>query len=370
MAHWPPIDRRAWAKAITVEGPLDRLGRASTWAEISLQKVEGGYGRWILWLKQTGNLNPRIGPIARVTPERITAYVIELRSRNTPVTVLGRITDLIHALSFMSPRADLSWLRDLKTKLSRNARSSQQKQLRMRPSADLFRLGLRLMKEAEGSPWDHSHPPSIAYRTGLMIAFLAARPLRMRNFAGMCVGVHLVRQGAGYNVVFQNHETKTKWPINLPVPSRLVSFIDRYLSYHRPLMLGYNVTGRRSKHEMIPASRAFWISENGAAMTARTISYHIERATKKAFGTSVNPHLFRDCAATSFAIEDPNYIQFTAALLGVRALRTVEANYNHAPPEAGIRRYLKALTAIRNELRLKNEKHPTRQSRSLRLPGA
>ena len=70
-------------------------------------------------------------------------------------------------------------------------------------------------------------------------------------------------------------------------------------------------------------------------------------ATKREFGIRINPHLFRDCAVTSFAIEDPDHIPAVVALLGVRTLRVVEQNYNHASPEGAIRRYFDTLMAIR-----------------------
>ena len=183
-----------------------------------------------------------------------------------------------------------------------------------------------------------------------MIALLAARPLRMRNFTKMRIGQHLVRQGGLYHVVFERHETKTGWSIDLPLPAQLTSYIFRYLAHHRPLLLGSLITGKRSRTEIIPARDALWISENGAAMSVRGIGQQIEFATRSEYGVTINPHLFRDCAVTSFSIEDPNQIQATAAVLGVRNLRVVEESYNHAPPESAIQRYFDALKAIREEL--------------------
>jgi len=197
-----------------------------------------------------------------------------------------------------------------------------------------------------------------------MIALLAARPLRMRNFTKMRIGQHLVWQGGLYHVVFERHETKTGWPIDLPLPNQLTPYIRRYLTHHRPLLLGSLITGKRSRTESIPAREAFWISENGMAMSVRGIGQQIELATRREYGVTINPHLFRDCAVTSFSLEDPDHIQATAAVLGVRNLRVVEESYNHASPERAIQRYFDTIMAIRSDQKPAYPSTPLRLSRS------
>jgi integrase/recombinase XerD len=65
-------------------------------------------------------------------------------------------------------------------------------------------------------------------------------------------------------------------------------------------------------------------------MSANGIYNRITRLTLKNLGRSVNPHLFRDCAATSLAIEDPRHVRIAANLLGHRRFRTTERFYNQA----------------------------------------
>jgi integrase len=45
-------------------------------------------------------------------------------------------------------------------------------------------------------------------------------------------------------------------------------------------------------------------------------------------GQAINPHLFRDCAATSIAIDDPDHVRIASPLLGHRAISTTENYYN------------------------------------------
>jgi hypothetical protein len=74
------------------------------------------------------------------------------------------------------------------------------------------------------------------YRDGLMIAMLASRPIRRRNFASIEIGRHLVRQGPEYWLRFAAVETKPNSPIEIPVPTVLTPYIERYLTYYRPFL--------------------------------------------------------------------------------------------------------------------------------------
>ena len=54
-----------------------------------------------------------------------------------------------------------------------------------------------------------------------------------------------------------------------------------------------------------PVGNALWVSSDGSPMGYFAIADTIARRTATAFGRPINPHLFRDCAATSIAIDDP-----------------------------------------------------------------
>ena len=259
VEQWPSLDRKAWMRAISSNCPFDQLTRASQWAGLTRQTNEKRYARWLLWLAQMGELDPYMRPADRITRERVGRYLAELRSRNSPITVANTIRGLSEMISLISPRTDLFWLSELKTQLVRTAKPSRRKRDRLQSSADLFRFGIRLMRKAERAPWDRGRPPYLRYRTGLMIAFLSARPIRMRNFAKMCVGQHLICQGDQYHAVFEKHETKTGWPIDLPLPAQLAPYIHRYLTRYRPLLLNSPRIGKRSAAKNAPASRALWI---------------------------------------------------------------------------------------------------------------
>jgi integrase len=64
-------------------------------------------------------------------------------------------------------------------------------------------------------------------------------------------------------------------------------------------------------------------------MTGNAIYDAICRRTKAYFGRSVNPHLFRDGAATFFALNAPESIGSASALLGHAHPKTLK-HYNQA----------------------------------------
>ena len=78
------------------------------------------------------------------------------------------------------------------------------------------------------------------------------------------------------------------------------------------------------------AGAAFWITRFGTKMAEISIFKRISELTEKHFGRPVNPHLFRDCAATSIGLDDPDHVAIIMDLLGHTTLATSERYYNHA----------------------------------------
>lgn len=166
---------------------------------------------------------------------------------------------------------------------------------------------------------------AIWFGDGLMIALLAHRPLRLSNFAAMTLGRHVVSQSQGYRIYFKAEEVKNRRPIETVIPSPLVADFNRYLEHHRPILL--TLGGRQH-----PAPcEALWVSDVGGALDPKSIPNRIKKHTKAAFGQPLWPHLFRDCAATTIAIDDPKHARSIMSILGHSTLGTAEKHYNQAP---------------------------------------
>src|SRR5262249_20273713 len=135
----------------------------------------------------------------------------------------------------------------------------------------------------------------------------------------------------------------------------------RYLRQYRPLLV--RRTGRWNRDGR--ATAALWVSTHGSAMTEIAIYFRIIKLTQERFVQAVNPHLFRDCAATSIAIEDPQHVRCVTSVLGHASLATSEKYYNQANGLEASRRLQGHVLALRRRLRaaLRTSK-PSRKSPS------
>jgi integrase/recombinase XerD len=181
-----------------------------------------------------------------------------------------------------------------------------------------------------------------AYRDGLMMGLLAIRPLRMRNLAGLILDRTLVQRGDGWWIEIPAAETKTKDSIEEPWPDSLAPHLQTYLVDHRAGIAAL----RGSRAGTI--SDALWLSMYGPPMNDNAIYIRIVARTRQGLGQAINPHLFRDCAATSIAIDDPAHVGIASRLLGHRTRSTTERSYNQARSVEASRLMQKSLLARRN----------------------
>ena len=69
--------------------------------------------------------------------------------------------------------------------------------------------------------------------------------------------------------------------------------------------------------------------------------------TDELFGRPINPHLFRDCAASAIASDDPEHILASARILGHASVNTTERYYNQSQMTVAIDPYHAILADIR-----------------------
>jgi hypothetical protein len=130
---WPAADGAAWEAAMTSGGLLDEAGLAAHWRGATRKSVQDAYGRWLTFLKRSGELDPDATPGERLTADRLRAFVAELQATVAPMTVRNRIRDLAEALRVMAPEADLSYLRRARARLKARARPVRYKRCRSDP---------------------------------------------------------------------------------------------------------------------------------------------------------------------------------------------------------------------------------------------
>lgn len=333
--HWPGIDQQLWQQAARDVDLLTDTGLVARWAPRTRETVREGYGHWLFWLKTHGLLDDAKSPDLRCSPARLLAYLQTMQEDLSRATIANRVIALERALCALVPRSDRSPLRTLINNLPKQGAISH-KRAKLQEPADLVELGLKLMNDAERGVHTSARKNACVYRDGLQIALLAMRPLRRRNFAEMTLHRHLLREGQRWRIRFAATETKTGEPIDVPFPTELVPYLERYIAHYRPLLMNGRHGGDR-----------LWISYFFKPQAPHTIGTTIAGRTERAFGKPVNPHLFRDCAATSIAMHDPDHVRIAAAVLGHRSFATTQRHYNLATALKAARNYQAELQRLR-----------------------
>ena len=340
IEEWPEADRTAWERATKKGHVLDDPGPACHWSPATRHKNRRGYGRWLTFLLDHDLVTPGQHPADRVTKEVVRRYLTLLEDQGlAPYTLVARIDELRAVIASMAPERDWRWLTELVTRLRRRAGPVTNKRFRLVASDDLFRLGLALTEEVEATEGPNLVLRAVQFRDGLMISLLAARQLRASNLASIEVGRHLLRQGAGWGLAFEAHEMKNRRPFEVPFPRALEPALERYFDTWRPVLRQGRQTDR------------LWITRYGRAMGYKAVYARVTRVTQEGLERPVNPHLFRDCAATSIAIEDPEHVRITAAILSHASHATAERYYNQAQSLEAGRIYQKFIAARRREMR-------------------
>jgi len=254
------------------------------------------------------------------------------------------IGHLVLALRAIAPDYDLTVLRAIHNAVQRKARPKD-KRGKLVSAGRLVALGLQLVNESER---DGVVRDLRGYRDGLLIAFLAARPIRLGNLAGLRVDRHVEIHGEHVVLNLSGSETKNAQPIECWLPDDLVSQFQRYLRDVRPRF--YRVDNHQG----------LWPSSKGRPLTAAGVYQIVTRRTKQAFGSAIHPHLFRDIAATTLALARPDQALLSRDLLHHADFRMTEKHYLHAQTVEAGRSYADQIDAIRQES--KNAQHAGRRA--------
>lgn len=347
VSAWPEADQRAWEAALLPGDPLEPGGAGAQWAPQTRSMVAKAYGRWLGWLAREGILTCDSNLETRATPDRIARFIAELQTMVALSTTISYVRYLELAVRALLPNQDFGWLLPIVARVRRLPAHAHDKRSRLVAFDELFAYGLDLMERAEHD-CDLSLPQrACGYRDGLMLALLAARPLRRGNFSRIEIGRHLVRRGDDYWLCFAAYEVKNRIELEMPIPTILVPCLERYLSQHRPVLCAG--ADRLHGSRLHPAGNYLWVTSYHSAMSPGSVYGRITALTKAKFGRCVNPHLFRDSAATSVAIDDPAHVYITKSILGHTTLRMSEKYYNQATSLEATRRYQQHIQERRGE---------------------
>lgn len=205
--QWPAADQAAWEATICPGDILDGQGEAAHWRPATRRTNVQHYSRWLGYLEAIGALDPAAMPSDRITRERIRSYVAHLKERIAPRTVVSALV----GLKVMAPDESWRWLEDICNALNRTARPVTDKRSRMRDTGEIVRTAVAEMDRLLDGPLV-TRLDRVAFRDSLMLALLAARPLRLKNFAALARGRHLVPVAQGWEIDIPGEETKPTFP--------------------------------------------------------------------------------------------------------------------------------------------------------------
>jgi integrase len=335
VPKWPDADRKMWHDACAAVDLLDEnAGARASHSKASNHKAEKGYGRWLTFLIAKESACIAEPPANRITADRVRSYVDSLIALdNSTATILARLQELGEVARVVGPGRSWTFINAISSKIRARHRPARDKS-NLRLSDELLSLGVELIDHASRA---NGLPAAILHRDGLLIALFALIPLRRRNMAGLRLYKNLIAIDTNWLIALDASETKTHAPLEMNWPDELLAPLNAYLSIHRPLLA--SSLGRWSK----PTGNALWVSSDGSPMTEIAIYDRIRKHTKDAFGVAMNPHLFRDAAATTLAITDPEHVRVAAPLLGHRTFITTERHYQQAKALEAHRTYIDAL---------------------------
>lgn len=337
LSDWPERDRLAWEARFVNIDVFDYDNPAASWSQQYRSLIAVSYGRWLAYLDKQGKLDSGATPFDRATPEAVAGFVEQLKTELRPLSLRTYVKDLCKALQVIEPDRDWEWLLIIVSQIWRETRPTR-RTAPVVPADRLYALGFELMEKADRSSRMRRFERAVYYRDGLMIAFLAARPLRRANIAGLRLGKHLTRSGPVWAIFVPAEETKVGRAIEARLPTDLREPLERFLQAHRPRFPGF------ADHDHL------WPSIHGGPLGPSGVYGITTRRTRVALGVSVYPNLFRVAAATTIAINDPAHFREARQLLGHTFLSTTERFYNRAQTIDASRRYQGHLDALRERL--------------------
>jgi integrase len=300
---------------------------------VSREDFARRYGAFLGFLQRTRRLDRDAGAATQVILPNVEAYIADLTARVRSVTVWNCVYKLRRASQLLAPTVDFSWLAEIEKDLAL-VMEPRSKFDRLVFTPRLVEAGLTLVVEAESFAKDDL-ARARGVRNGLMIALLAHRPIRLKNFAALQIGQTFKQVQGRWWITLPRISTKSRRADERPVPAFLNRCIDAYLKDSRPVLLGSGPTN------------ALWISSTtGRPMTTKNLGILISRITLEAVGVDVSPHLFRTAAASTAAAYGGKTPHLASAVLHHTDPRVTEQHYNRASSVSASKIYAEILNSF------------------------
>lgn len=338
LQAWPTMDRRRWGKLMQ---PVQTSGNYGCHhSAIRRKAIEGSYARWLNWLSKWHPNLLTSSPSGRMQPDIIEEYITDQRKRIADISIRSAIYDIDAAVRMLNRNHSAPWVKPILAILKRERPTRRNKAQRIVPTCDLLDYGMQMMAQSR-SDAPMKRADAVAYRDGLIIALLSVRPLRLANFVNLSLGDNIIVRHGRIWLSIPACETKNRLNLEYSFPQQLRRHLAFYLKHVRPWFLA------QAKRRGLPHSNALWLSLWGRPLSRNTFGTMLRSRTLAKFGKPVNPHLFRDCLASSISARLPELAWTTPLMLGHRSTLTSQISYTHNDLEHGQSVFLEHLNRLR-----------------------
>jgi site-specific recombinase XerD len=319
VSEWPRAHREAWEEARRPAIRLKPGGVASHLAPVSLNDFGNRYGAFLGSLRRRGALNFNSLPADQVTELNVETYIAELKGRGLrSSTIWNAVYKLRRAAEIINPQANFGWLREIENDLALLI-EPRSKIDRLVLAERLVEAGLELVANSQNAARNEFERAK-GIRNGLMIALLAACPVRIKNFAELEIGETFKQVDGSWWICLPAASTKSRRPDERRIPSYLDKAVELYLTEARPRLIGSKV-----------GTNWLWISSRtGGRFTTKNLGTLISKLTLLTIGVDVSPHLFRAAAATTAALHGTHTPHLASAVLGHTDPRVTYQHYTRA----------------------------------------
>jgi integrase/recombinase XerD len=321
LDQWPHWLAAAWAAARSESGSLFNHTPTRNWSANTWRIAEEGLSK-LITLLGAEKLEAQTDTVMLVTESHLVELVRSMQNNGLTIrTQQTYLTGIWLAARVLAPSHDWQWIRTGIDGLRRNVSSRRLIEAAGIGSDALVDLGKRRFREAWVKGVTCHTAQAVRARDGLIVAFLALRPLRKKNLAALSLGEHVRIEGDSVRIIVEISEMKgQKRGYESEWPRILLPEFRCYVEEIRPQLISCQPRDAGAA----PAGNALWVSEDGTRLTADAIYRQVRLLTAKAFGQPINLHRFRHFAATTLAIHQPEDIQLTPEILGHRDPRSKE----------------------------------------------
>ncbi len=343
-SDWPRRDRELWEAAREPDIDSCDAGVAAEWSVATIKNCEFFYGQYLRYLELTDRLDPSASPLARTDVPLLREFIAVYRPGHAETSLGQLLVSVAFLVRACHPPAGNPALTELAYRLQGRAKRIMPKASRMASLAELIDLGERLMEEGSERLRAGIDRGAIEYRDGLMIAMLAALPMRRKNFAQLQIGHSIFITPDSVRVEISGCDTKNRWEIERSYPDFLVPYVAHYCS---------EIRGAITKETTKTDNGYLWIGQCGGKLWAESIYRAVRSRTLEHLGRGVPVHLFRDSVATDVAVNDPKHVGITRVILGHRTYSTTEKYYTLAQSAQAFARYDEAIEKRRKKRNLR-----------------